>query len=386
MIRGTEEETSAPRRRTPWTVELGEAFLAGVRATGNAAASARAIGLAEHVFYSRMRRDADFRRRFREAATAGRPASRARVRWSPRLGERFLAILRETGNARQASLRLGAPNAFYNRMRRDPDFRRRARDAAAEADARLADAQSAFPPPIEVKSMPPGDDGSAPRRRRPPPPPIAKVEPLPTDAKALGGHLRPARKRPQTRPQQVIRRNSKGRMQITFAQEGHWTEEIEADFLALLRSTGNFEACARAVGFHPSAVRTRMRKWAAFERDCEEAFEKADVTLRYKLVAFANALMRSPGEAEAGIEEEEVPFDPVMAMKILSHLESRRYGRSGKGRRKGPPERTFQQACESILAKIEAIERHEAMMKERQERDGGGGSPDDPGPPPEEGT
>jgi hypothetical protein len=27
-------------------------------------------------------------------------------------------------------------------------------------------------------------------------------------------------------------------MQVTFAQEGPWTEEIEADFLALLRATG----------------------------------------------------------------------------------------------------------------------------------------------------
>jgi hypothetical protein len=386
MIRGTRNGLPRPTsaRRTNWTVELGEAFLARVRETGNAAAAARAAGAAVHVFYSRMRRDAGFRRRFREAAAAGRSSTPAAVRWSPELGERFLAIVRETGNARQAALRLGAPNAFCNMMRRDPAFRQRALDAAAEADARLARAESAFPAlPLELKSLPP-DDGPPPGRRRPPPPPIAKVEPLPTDAEALGGYLRPARKRPQSRPQPVIRRNSKGRMQVTFAQEGHWTEEIEADFLAFLRATGNFEASARAVGFDPSAIRYRMKSWAAFERDCEEAFEEADVTLRYRLVAHANALMRSPGEAEAaGIEEEQVPFDPIMAMKILSHIDARRYGRSGKGRRKGPPERTFEQACDSILRKIEAIERHEAMMKARQE--GGDASSEDPGRPGDDG-
>ena len=68
---------------------------------------------------------------------------------------------------------------------------------------------------------------------------------------------------------------------------------------------------------------------------------------------------------------------------ILAHIDARKYGRSGKGRRKGPPERTFSQACESILAKIEAIERHETLMKARaaEEEEGisGADSPAGPG-------
>ncbi|HEX8621019.1 MAG TPA: hypothetical protein VF718_03540 [Allosphingosinicella sp.] len=360
-------------RRGAWTAELGEAFLALVRETGHAGEAARALGHPQ-LFWKRLRRDPDFRRRYREAAeAAGRPRPVVRVRWSAALGERFLVLLAETGNARQSAIRLGAVHIFNNRMRRDPEFRRRATAAAAEADERLRGAESPFPAPIEYKSMPPhGGDGTPPRpgRRKPPPSPWSQPpKKLPTDAEMLGGFLRPGRKRKPSRPQPVIRRNCRGRTQVSFAREGHWTQEIEDDFLKRLAATGNFDACAKAVGFQPASVHERERTWPAFARACEQALEEADVTLRYKLVAYANALMRSPGEAEAaGIEEEEVPFDPVTATKILSHLDARRYGRSGKGWRKGPPERTFQQACESILAKIEAIERHEEMMKERNER------------------
>ncbi|HEV2747177.1 MAG TPA: hypothetical protein VGW34_07750 [Allosphingosinicella sp.] len=279
-----------------------------------------------------------------ESKTGSRSGRRA---WTVELGEAYLALLRETGNARASARALGHPYLFRKRMKRDPDFARRCAEAVAEADARLSRAASAFPLRLEYKGEPPGKAASA------------------------GDMLRPGRKR-KGKPEPVIRRTSTGRMQITLTREGHWTSEIEADFLARLRATGNFNACARAVGFQPNSVYARMRQWAAFARDVAAALEEANVTLDYKLVAHAQALLREPGEAEAaGIEEEALPFDPVMAMKILAHIDARRYGRSGKGRRKGPPERSFEQARDSILRKIEAIERHERLMKERAERGGG---------------
>lgn len=269
--------------------------------------------------------------------------------WSDALGEAFLALVRETGNARAAARALGHPDLFNNRMKRHPDFRRAVRAAAEEADADLRAAENPFPYPFGMKGK------------------------LPTDPESLGGYLRPGRK-PASEPEPVIRRNSKGRMQVSLTREGHWTSRIEADFLARLAATGNFNACARAVGFQPASVHERVRKWAAFARDCERALGEASVRLDYRLAAHAHALLREPGEAQAaGIDEEEVPFDPAMAMKILSHIDARKYGRSGKGRRKGAPERSFSQACESILAKIEAIERHEKMMREREEKDEGDG-------------
>src|SRR3954469_1776569 len=241
--------------------------------------------------------------------------------WTPELGEAFLALLRETGNARASARALGHPCLFNNRMRRGAEFRRACREAVEEADARFRGAERDFLAPVEVKG-----------RRD-----------LPTDAEALGGMLRPGRK-PKCEPEPVLRRNSQGRMQVTMTREGHWTSQIEANFLARLAATGNFDACALAVGFQPASVHQRARTWAGFARDCERALEEADVVLSYKMTAHAHALMRRPGEAEAlGIEEEAVPFDPAAAMKILSAIDARKYGRSGKGRRKGPPERTFEQ-------------------------------------------
>ncbi|HEX8513617.1 MAG TPA: hypothetical protein VF688_11000 [Allosphingosinicella sp.] len=293
----------------------------------------------------------------RESQDIPKPRGRKSA-WSEALGEAFLALVRETGNARAAARALGHPDLFNNRMKRRPEFRRAVRAAADEADARFRGAESPFLCPFEVKGK------------------------LDTDADSLGGYLRPGRKR-KGAPEPVLRRNSKGRMQVTLTLEGHWTSEIEADFLARLAATGNFDACCLAVGFQPASVKERVGKWPAFARDCERALAEADVMLTYRLTAHAHALLRRPGEAEAlGIEEEAVPFDPVLAMKILSHIDARKYGRSGKGRRKGPQERTFREACDSILAKIEAIERHEKLMKERaQEEEGGGG----PGSPPFQG-
>ena len=278
----------------------------------------------------------------------GRGRGRPDRVWTVELGERFLALVRETGNARASARALGHPDLFNNRMKRHPEFKRAVRAASAEADARFRGAQNPFLHPFGIKAK------------------------LPTDAESLGGYLRPGRK-PESAPESVLRRNSRGRMQVTLTREGHWTSEIECDFLARLAATGNFNACARAVGFQPATVHERVRKWPAFAQDCERALAEADIVLTYRLVAHAHASTRRPGENAAdGIEEADVPFDPMIAMKILSYIDARKEGRSGKGRRKGPPERTFEEAVASILAKVEAIERHSAMMKARGEGEGGG--------------
>ncbi|HEX8064330.1 MAG TPA: hypothetical protein VF535_14090 [Allosphingosinicella sp.] len=284
------------------------------------------------------RRDAD------DPALA--PGRRDRV-WTVELGERFLTLVRETGNARAAARALGHKELFNNRMRRNPAFRARVREAAAEADSRLRGTGSPFLFPFGIKGK------------------------LPTDPESLGGYLRPGRK-PAGEPEPVLRRNSRGRMQVTLTREGHWTSAIEAEFLARLAATGNFNACALAVGFQSATVHDRVRKWPAFARECERALTEADVVLTYRLTGHAHALVRRPGEAEAlGIDEGEVPFDPLTAINILSRLDARKNGRTGKGRRKGPPQRTFEEAVESILAKVEAIERHREMMKARAASEGG---------------
>jgi hypothetical protein len=268
---------------------------------------------------------------------------RVRARWSATLGERYLELLGETGNARVAARALGAPWLFDNKRRSDPVFAARCRRVLDAVDARLAGVGNAFP------------HAAAPRPAAVPP--GAEEDP--------GGYLKPGRKRRQARPEPTIRCARGGRMQIVFALEGHWTADIEADFLARLRLSGNFDASARAVGFQPCSVHARLMKWPAFKRACDDAFDAADVTLRYRLVSHAHALLRTPGEPRPE-GEPELPFDPAGAMQILGFLERRKEGGLRRGAGKGVSDRTFDEAVESVLAKIEAIERH-SQRAEREE-------------------
>jgi hypothetical protein len=280
-------------------------------------------------------------------------AKRQTPRRREELCERFLELVRETGNKRAAARALGHPNLFNNRMKRNAEFRRLCDEACAAADARLAGATTAF---VRARRTPPAS--TTPPMRWP-----LRAG----SADELGGMLRPGRKRRPSKPEPVIRRVRGGRLQITLAREGHMTSEIEADFLRLLRATGNFSASARAVGFQPNSVTCRMNSWPAFAAQCREALDEASVRLDFELTGYAHALLRRPREAaEAGIDEGDIPFDPNEAMRIIAFLDARKHGRTAKGPRKGAPERSFEEAKQSILSKIEAIERHEEMMKARQ--------------------
>jgi hypothetical protein len=281
----------------------------------------------------------------RAGAGAVRAArKRARAQWSEELGERYLALLGETGNLRRAARAAGAPWLFDNKRRSDPVFAARCRAVLDSVDARLKGAGNAFPhaPAPRAAALAAG----------------AEADP--------GGVLEPGRKRRQARPEPTIRIGMHNRAQIVLTQSGRWTADIEADFLARLRLTGNFDASARAVGFQPCSVADRVAKWPAFKRDCDEAYEVADVHLRYRLVSHAHALTRGPGEARPE-GEAEVRFDPRAAMQIIGFLDARRDGGLRRGRRKGLPDKTFDEAVESVLAKIEAIERHEKLLAGEKE-------------------
>jgi hypothetical protein len=270
--------------------------------------------------------------------------------WTPEIREAFLAVLRETGNARAAYRRIGHQNMFMRRRRSDPEFARDWAEAEAAANERLSGGTSPF----------------LAARRRP-----CKLPKSAPDPERL---LRPAPKRKPVEREHVIRRTRGGRLQIALAAERTMTSELEAEFLDLLRATGNFSASALAIGFQPASLFQRMRRWPAFARDCDSALEEASIQLDYRLVAHAHILLKAPAEAGAEAAADEAPFDPDKAMRILAFIDSRRGGRTTKGpRRKGPPERSFEEAVESVLAKIEAIERHEAMMGTSEQGGEGGG-------------
>jgi hypothetical protein len=262
--------------------------------------------------------------------------------FTPELGESFLMLVEQNGNYQASARALGFPWLFQNRMNRDAEFRRRCEAAAAAADARLRLAERPVPPPLEIKAMPP--DGA------------------PRDPRAM--------------PEAVIRRASTGRAQIRHVREGEVNAAAEAVFLEALRETGNFDWSAHAAGFWPSTFYRRMEAWPAFARDCDEAFEQADVRLGYRLVAHAHALLRPPGGEtgpDAGPRPPELPFDPEEAMRILLFLDRRKAGLTAS-RRKGPPDRGFAEVLDSILGKIEAMNRHEAKYGKAKEGDGDGES------------
>jgi hypothetical protein len=285
------------------------------------------------------------------------PGGKPRGKWSAEIRERFLALLRETGNAAAALRIVGHPNMFRKRRRRDPEFAADWAAAVAAADARLGKATGRFP----------GEMGTV-------------------TSNCPQALLRPGPKKVPKERGLVIRRTRGGRTQIALARECEMTGEQEAEFLARLRATGNFSGSARAVGFQPASLFDRYRKWPAFARDCDAAIEEAEIELDFALVAHAHRLLREPGETaeDDGMEgmgtvtsncpREEGMGTPACAgagtsncpreaMRILAFIDRRRGGRTGRGRRKGPPERSFDEAVASVLAKIAAIERHEKRKR-----------------------
>ena len=345
----------------------------------------------------------DRRSRPRVGARGGRPKGKVRGTWSAEIRGRFLALLRETGNARAALRVVGHANMFYKRRRRDPEFAAEWAAAVAEADARLKGVESPFP--ATAHPRPSSATGPSPGRAQESPNSQAggenKVErPLGDARDRLGSFakadpatlLRPGPKKVPKERGHVIRRTSSGRVQIALARECEMTAEQEAEFLERLRATGNFSGSARAMGFQPASLFQRARKWPAFQAACDAALEEASVRLDYELVAYAHASLRRPDEAadEMGTvtfmsdgarsprleresdcpPDDDVLFDPDRAMRILAFLDRRRGRETGRGRRKGPPERSFDEAVASVLSKIEAISRHKAMMKDREAASG----------------
>jgi hypothetical protein len=290
------------------------------------------------------------------------PGGGVRGKWSVAIRDEFLALLRETGNARAVIRALGHGNMFYKRRRREPTFAREWAEALAAADARLSGATSRL-----VEGM--GTVASnCPRAAA-----VARLGAFAiADPATL---LRPGPKRKRKQRGHVIRRTRGGRTQIALARECEMDSAAEADFLRRLKATGNFSGSARAIGFQPASLFDRYRKWPAFARACDDAIREAEIVLDFALVAHAHRLLGTvAGEEEMGTAEEEVGTVtsncPLTAMRILSFIDRRRGGRTTRGPRKGPPERSFAEAVESVLSKIAAIERHEKMMKEGGTGDG----------------
>ncbi|MES2444230.1 MAG: hypothetical protein V4574_15490 [Pseudomonadota bacterium] len=223
----------------------------------------------------------------------------------------FLEHLRRSGNQAAAARSLGFDRTVpEQRRRRDAAFELECRAALEEANRRLAGADDPF-----------AHDGDA--------------------------------------EFETIRGGRRGRLQIVATRTGKWSRRAEEMFLGILRGCGNISAAARATGFSPELIWQRRRKWAAFARRIEEALEEAELVLEFRLATIGNDRCGVDGEAAAAPVADTPPplrFDPEFALRFLKWREEKRCGKPGGRWPAGPP--AFETARESILRKIEAIERH----------------------------
>lgn len=173
----------------------------------------------------------------------------------------------------------------------------------------------------------------------------------------------------------VIRRGPKGRLRLMAAGPRRWSRAVEERFLAMLAVSGNIAGSARSVGFTESCIWQRRRKWADFAQRMEEVLDDAEVRLEFRMATLGTDIdQRALGEGEArppqGTEnaraeaEAGLRFDPDLALRFLKWRQQKKagYGRRGRAR-KGPPDRTFEEAVQSVLGKVEAIERHHRRKK-----------------------
>jgi hypothetical protein len=238
-----------------------------------------------------------------------RPA--ARMRLSPEKRAKFLEVLGQTGNRSAAAAAIGVePRLMDQRRRFDPLLDRQWDEAIEQSQRRLAGANG----PLDC---------------------IGGAEPM------------------------VIRRGKSGRLKLVKAGQRRWSGPVEENFFATLASCGNIAASARAVGFSESCIHQRRRKWPAFAERLDEALEDAEYEVEFQVAAEVRRMSRAKGPSQAGIAETD-RFDMDAAIRFLKWRDEKRQGYGRRGRsRKGPPDRTIEEARASIRRKIEAIERHE---------------------------
>jgi len=261
---------------------------------------------------------------------AGRKKWRYVRHLTARRRARFLEVLAQTGNRRAAAEAIGLdPRLMDQRRRHDALLDRDWTAALALASRRLAGREGPF-------------DG------------VEGID------------------RPRGRELNVIRKGRGGRTQIVAAGAKRWSKTVEDRFFAALGMCGNIAAAARSVGFTESCVWQRRRQWPAFARAMEQVLEEAEIRIEYRLAAMGSDIAAAgPGRSDGSdggmgtvtsdCPPEALKFDPDIAFRFLKWREDKRRGHGHRGRaRKGPPQRTFKEAVDSVLSKVKAISRHDS--------------------------
>ncbi|MFT4025555.1 MAG: hypothetical protein QM676_01945 [Novosphingobium sp.] len=152
----------------------------------------------------------------------------------------------------------------------------------------------------------------------------------------------------------------RARPQIARARVRQWSPRAEERFLEALAATCNVKAACAEAGLSAASAYNHRQRWPAFARRWDEA-----VKLGYTLIECA--LIEAAGNFFSG--DEPVAPGPAGVVREMTtaqaihllHMHKHRVHRAGKRPGLRPREPDIEEVRASILRKIAAIERHQAL-------------------------
>ena len=265
----------------------------------------------------------------------------------------FLSTLAECGNQTLAAERVAVSRSWVGLQRAtDAAFDAACRDAIAAAQLRLRKAASMTPPlPAQPQS---GAESPSPLKGGG------------TNAPPAGwGFLDGA---------ELVVRGSGGsgggrRVQIGRARAHQWTARVEARFLGALAATCNVKAACAEVGMHAPSAYAHRKRWRAFAEAWDAAIAEGYARIEIALLERGCNLFADPGSGDTA---EDHPITAMTAAEAIHLLHMHKHQVHGAGKAPGkswrvPP--TMDQVRDSILRKLDAIARAEAIPPEQRAAD-----------------
>lgn len=155
------------------------------------------------------------------------------------------------------------------------------------------------------------------------------------------------------------------RVQIARARVRQWSPRAEERFLATLAATCNVKAACAEVGLSPVSAYNHRQRWPAFARRWRDAVKLGHLLLE-------GALVEAGGNIFSGTEiPEPGPIGALRGMtaaQAIHLLHMHKHEARGIGKRPGRAPRIPEpeELRASILRKIDAIERREALERAGQ--------------------
>ena len=158
-------------------------------------------------------------------------------------------------------------------------------------------------------------------------------------------------------------------MQIGRARAHQWTARVEARFLGALAATCNVKAACAEVGMHAPSAYAHRKRWRAFAEAWDAAIAEGYARIEIALLERGCNLFADPGSGDTADDH---PITAMTAAEAIHLLHMHKHQVHGAGKAPGkswqvPP--TMDQVRDSILRKLDAIARAEAIPPEQRAAD-----------------